>query len=531
MRTLNVSLALGGIAFAISTQLSGCNAVSDDCETYATCPDGSSGSSGSGGTEGDSGAPGGGSEQGGQSGKGGSNASGSSGSSGDTGIGGQGGSGTTQCDTSKSPHDQPCLISDEFAVFVSPDGDDKNAGTQDAPFATLTKAVESAGDLAVLVCNATYDEHVTITNGARIFGGFECSDWTADVAKPLFKPSTPGPALKIDTVADVVLVDGVGFEVGDAVAAGATALTALVNASPKVTLTAVFLKAGKGKAGASGTLTNFAFPDKTTFKGNAESAAGEGGAGKTCACQATFSSTGGVGGTPIAGGQSGSKGQPDLGAGTGGDPAAGDCGSGSSGKKGADAPAKAPSAGATTLGSASPTGWEPSSGADGTTASPGQGGGGGASFNASGHGGGGGCGGCGGNGGTAGKGGGASVALLALSSPVSLQATSIVTSDAGDGGNGAAGQPGQKEAGGGGAVVDTTNSCIGGNGGFGGDGGAGGGGAGGVSAGVLWKGAAQPTVSADTTITNGKAGAKGIGGTPGTNDGIAGVVQKVLKAE
>jgi hypothetical protein len=35
-------------------------------------------------------------------------------------------------------------------------------------------------------------------------------------------------------------------------------------------------------------------------------------------------------------------------------------------------------------------------------------------------------------------------------------------------------------------------------------------------------------VSADTMITNGKPGAKGIGGEPGTNDGVVGVAQKVL---
>jgi hypothetical protein len=74
----------------------------------------------------------------------------------------------------------------------------------------------------------------------------------------------------------------------------------------------------------------------------------------------------------------------------------------------------------------------------------------------------------------------------------------------------------------------TLGACPGGNGGLGGDGGAGGGGAGGVSVGVLWKGAMAPTVTVDTTITNGKAGTSGIGGVPGTNNGIAGVAQKVL---
>jgi hypothetical protein len=439
--------------------------------------------------------------------------------------------GNGNCDATKSPTEESCLVTDEFAVFVAPDGDDEADGSQAAPLATLTKAVEvAAGDKLVLVCSGTFDEHVVLAAGARIYGGFKCADWTADTEKPLIKPTTSGPALKIDGVDDEVLIEHVSFEVGDAVGAGETSLAAIVNLSPSVTLRAVSLKAGKGNAGANGTLADFTFPNESTFKGNAEV---DGGASKKCNCQSTLSSTGGVGGTPVDGGQNGSKGQPDHGGGLGGDPTAGDCGVGVGGKsgtgsKGANAPAAGPADGAKILGSASSSGWLSTAGVDGTTGAPGQGGGGGASFNSSGHGGGGGCGGCGGNGGTAGKGGGGSIALLALSSPVLLESSALVTADAGNGGNGAAGQIGQKKAGGGGAPLDTQNSCGGGSGGFGGDGGAGGGGAGGISVGVLWKGAMAPTVTVDTTITNGKAGTSGIGGVPGTNNGIAGVTQKVL---
>lgn len=531
MRTLSLSLTLGGVAFVLSAQLSGCNAVSDDCNSYASCPDGSSGSSGtsgssgSGGSDGDSGAPGAGSDQGGSNGgKGGAPAGGSSGTSGDSGAGG---TGSTPCDTTKSPRDEACLVSDEFAVFVAPNGDDKNAGTQAAPFATLTKAAAAAGDLPVLVCDATYDEHVTITKGVRIFGGFKCTNWSTESAKPSFKPSTAGPALKIDTVADPVVIDGVGFEVGDAIAPGETALTATVNASPKVTFRAVALKAGNGKAGSSGSLTMFGFPAPDTLSGYSEEPAKSGGSEKLCACQAGLMSVGGAGGPPASAGQSGSKGLPDHGGGLPGTPAS--CGSGGTGQDGAAAPATSSATGAQTLGVAAAAGWLPAAGADGSPGAPGQGGGGGASRNGAGHGGGGGCGGCGGNGGTGGKGGGASIALLALGSPVRLDASILVTADAGDGGDGAVGQVGQQDVGVGGATVSALNSCPGGVGGSGGAGAAGGGGSGGVSVGIIWKGATQPTVSADTMITAGKAGAKGMGGVPGVNDGIAGVAQKLLQ--
>ncbi len=514
---------------------SSCTGPSDDCETHRSCSGGTS-ASGSGGDagEGNSGTSG-------ASGKGGAGTSGStsggkSGMSGSSGSGGAGESGAGaaggSCDTTKSPGVESCLVSDGYAVFVSPSGDDdKNDGSQAAPLASLTKAVEvAAGAKLILVCDATYDEHVLVGAGARIYGGFKCTDWTTEDAKPVFKPTTPGPALKIDSVNDEVVVNGLSFEVGNASAAGETALTAIVNQSPKVTLRGSSLKAGKGMAGANGTLAMFDPPAPSTLDGNPESPVTMGGGEKDCPCQSGLMSIGGAGGPPSSTGQAGAKGGPSHGpsGGEAGDPTAGDCGSGSSGKKGANAPAAGPTNGATTLGLASVSGWQPAAGMDGATGAPGQGGGGGASLSLAGHGGGGGCGGCGGNGGTAGKGGGGSIALLALGAPVIIEACVLAAADAGNGGSGVAGQKGQKTAGSGGNAIKTINSCGGGAGGQGGDGGDGGGGAGGISVGIVWKGAMAPTVSVDTTTTTGKAGMKGAGGVPVTNDGIAGVAQKIL---
>jgi hypothetical protein len=530
---LRTGIVFGCLTALVSSGLaSACTSTMDDCMNTSTCPPTAGTSNGGGageaGTGGTSGASNGGSTAG-DAGETNGGTTSDGGGSGTGGMAGEGGAGGGECDATKTPTEEACLVSDDYAIFVAPDGDDGNAGSKDAPLASLTKAIEvAAGDKIVLVCSGSYDEQVTITAGAHIFGGFKCADWSPDTSKALFKPTTSGPALMVNTVADELLIENLGFEVSDATASGATALAAIVNASPKVTLRSVSLKAGKGKTGANGTLTGFAFPDAGSLNGNPESSAGTGGAGKTCMCQATLSSTGGIGGSPIVGGQSGSKGQPDLGGGLGGDPAAGDCGAGSTGKKGTDAMPREASAGAVALGTASASGWQPSSGIDGLTGSPGQGGGGGASLNASGHGGGGGCGGCGGNGGTAGKGGGGSIALLAVNSPMVVEASTLTTADAGSGGSGAAGELATADVGAGAGVVSSLNSCPGGNGGKGGAGGAGGGGAGGVSAGIVWNGLMAPTVSVDTTITIGKAGTKGAGSVPGTNDGIAGVAQKVL---
>ena len=58
-------------------------------------------------------------------------------------------------------------------------------------------------------------------------------------------------------------------------------------------------------------------------------------------------------------------------------------------------------------------------------------------------------------------------------------------------------------------------------------GGSSGGGAGGVSAGVVFKGRIAPTLT-ETPVTKDAGGEKGIGGTPGMNDGINGASEDVF---
>lgn len=535
VRKLTVRFGIG-LSLASAAFFSAC-ASDPSCDDLGKSCGGSSGSSIGGGAQGGRAGNGGSSGTGGSGAKGGGSSSGS-GNAGGSGVGGDmaGGSGESgaagapvvPCDTTKTPRTEACLVHDDYAVFVAPTGKDSATGTMSAPLASLTKAIEvAAGSKFIVVCDATYDEHVLVSAGAQVFGGFSCTggSWAPESKAPLFKPSDAGPALKVDTVSDAVVLDTVNFEVPDAKLAGGTALTALVNASPHVTLKKVSLTAGSGMNGADGTLTPFTYP--TALDGNPETVGATGGAEKDCTCQGTLMSVGGLGGSPASGGQSGVKGLPDRGGGAGGDPSFGDCSAGSGGKKGGDASAASPSAGASTLGLISSAGWQPSPGADGTNGSPGQGGGGGASLNSAGHGGGGGCGGCGGNGAKGGQGGGASIALLALNSPITLDSCTLTTKDAGSGGAGHVGQTGQQTVGGGGSVLSTVNSCGGGTGGKGGDGGASGGGAGGISVGIVWKGTTAPTLLTTTTAT-GKAGAKGVGGLPGSNDGIAGLKQDVL---
>ena len=100
-------------------------------------------------------------------------------------TGGAGGDGSA-CDTTKSPSEEACLVSEEFGIFVSPNGDDTSGdGTQDKPYKTLSKAVSEGGaqDKNVYACDdgGGYSETLTLDlsalDGHGMYGGFDCTSW------------------------------------------------------------------------------------------------------------------------------------------------------------------------------------------------------------------------------------------------------------------------------------------------------------------------------------------------------------------
>ena len=445
--------------------------------------------------------------------------------SGSSGAGG----GEIPCDTTKSPSEESCLVSDEYAIFVAPTGKDGADGSQAGPVKTIAKALQLAADTKlVIACDATFDERLTLTVGVRLYGGFACpgsaTPWEYEPGeKAKVAPTNRGLVLNIASGDAAVVIEDFEFDAQAGVDAGESSVAAFVNGSTNVALTRVKLTSGKGVDGVNGALAQWTFPDPLTLKGN--SANGDsGGASNTGMCTVGERPRGGAGGNGGGGAvTTAGSGTPDLGMGKGG--IAGSCSTSGTGQDGANASPQPAAGGATKLGTITATGWNGIAGADGTNGTPGQGGGGGAGAPAGGGGGGGGSGGCGGAGATGGKAGGSSIPLLVLNSTVVLSAGELIAGDAGSGGSGKLGQDGQPGGSGG---VQVPDGCPGGKGGQGGQGGASGGAAGGISVGIVYQGA-MPVTDSKTTFVTGVAGAKGSGGIPGTNDGIAGVKKDVFQ--
>lgn len=474
------------------------------------------------------------------------------------------------CDPAVDPKDSAPCVSNEFGLFVSPTGDDANAGTKEAPFATLHTALAvlaQGGKRRIYVCSGSgqkFVDSLTIDDragGLGLYGGFSCGDWSYAGGRAMLAPSTPGAIpITIGGVTTAVTIEDFDVRAPAGAPPGGSSIAMLVHDTIGVKLARVALTAGAGAHGADGTTltvdvgTPAAHGNDATgplgsssqFHGayagglatgctcpNGEQTIGGGGGNSYASLAARYVATSGGDGVPAQstpGGDGGAAGGQDLG---GFFAPCGVGGTGANGAQGLDGQGGAGGAGAIAA-----SGWSGALATAGSVGHVGQGGGGGGGYDDStneGAGGAGGCGGCGGGGGSAGGAGGASIALVAIASPVTLDGCDVTSGAGGPGGVGGPGQSGGQPGGPGGnprgalvgqPTMGTDRACPGGTGGVGGPGGGGGGGSGGASFAIAIKGTGAPRVTASRTV----AGAGGPGGAAGggaSSGGAAGAAEAI----
>jgi hypothetical protein len=455
---------------------------------------------------------------------------------------------TSVCDGTKPPHDDPCVIDEQFGVFVSPVGADGNPGTRARPLYTLGQAMDAArasGKERVYACAGTFAEQLVVgaaRDGVAVYGGLDCTSWSYGLQNQVtVAPTQSGYALDLEGLVQGATFEDLAFVAQSAsgVNAGESSIAVFVNASLNVAFHRILMSAGNaadGARGASGgpTLDGGAATTGTNWLGsppyaelNGNDAVGAvGAAQKTCSCpDGTVSVGGSGGGSSDAGAQVPGVGLPaydsDAGADLVGVNSTSCGGGGTPLQKGLDAPSTMNGAPSKSWGSVVATGWTAAAAVSGVNGTPGQGGGGGGNgLGSVGGGGGGACGGCGGAGGGPGSAGGSSIALLSYQSTVVLVGCSLVARTAGAGGRGGDGEPGQP-----GSLFAGNgehSGCQGAAGGSGAGGNGGQGGAGGLSLGIGYTGTppsfdgtpAAPAASL-AGVTLGAAGAGGPKGAAG----------------
>ncbi len=484
----------------------------------------------------------------------------------DTGL--ESGADGSTCDPTKTPSEAPCLIDEQFGVFVSPRGNDSGMGTKAAPYKTLAKALGAAHAAmnAVYACDdgSGFNEQLVIDatlDGVRLYGGFRCTDWSYSTARRAIVRAPSTTAVKINQLTTGVLIQDFSFRAADAMAKGDNSVGLFVSESHGVRLSRVTITAGMALGGESPVaITSPAGVGAPGNKGNDACQIAQGPPGATTGCGGETSGGGAGGPGANTTGQNGGNGidgssaplvASPLGQGGKGEGAAGsltpwscasvETGLGQIGAAGIDG---ASGIGAITNATLDAMGCRSTAGIPGKDGHIGQGGGGGGGAKApsvcgdaasptGASGGSAGAGGCGGKGGGGGGSGGSSIAVASFNSDLSLDACDLVAANAGNGGNGAAGQRGGigGDGGRGGMGAGTSrNACSGGKGGDGGNGGAGGGGAGGHSLGIAYVGTKPMVNGGMTTVgTAGLGGNDGAGQITGPGAGAAGKAQPILE--
>lgn len=449
------------------------------------------------------------------------------------------------------------------AVFVAPPvsgGNDLNAGTRDAPLATLAAALTQAEALSkrdVYVASGTYAEQLSIASPRGVYGGYAAMNWgrslsyvtsVIDVNQPLRISYANGTVVQ--------LMDFVG---ASATGTGslASAYGALIRFSTDVVLERVSVKAGNGLNGAAGTAGAAGLNGNPGVNGEAGREDSD-----AFGCQVTSQPSPGAGGASTcsrAGGRGGypgrvtDTGEPGLegslgtpgGAGVPYDYCQNDACTGgfnlpsqyhgSDGTHGGTGSHGTSGAG---FGGMNSLGYTVASTSSGTSGAAGNGGGGGGGGGGGDYlcdswgsgGGGGGSGGCGGVRGLRGISGGASFALYAYSSTVTAIDSVFRAGNGGKGGNGGSGGSGGTGAAGGispygnnDSQNDASPGGKGGRGGNGGTGGAGGAGGGGPSVAIVTAGTTPSFTAVGTTSL--AIGSGGAGGSSVAGAGAAGVAQ------
>jgi hypothetical protein len=417
---------------------------------------------------------------------------------GDAGEGGKGPE-APACDLrEKSARKFSCLIDEAYAVFVDGTrGADTNAGTREAPFRTIGKALASLKETQahVMVCVGTYAERIRIgrpQDGVRLHGGLDCNVWTYTPNGRAIVESADAEdvrtVLEVRDLSTGAFVEDFVFRAKDARAPSRSSVAIVASRATLLELLSVEVFAGKGLAGAAGT-------DRSDIEGAAPIGSNVGATNAVVNACGGASSTGGAGGVAASG--AGQRGLPSITPpfpdatfdGNGGGANA-DCDSGGRGRNGSFGVGGAGGEGASIVGSVNETGFVPIDGAPGGDGGPGQGGGGGSGRSGF-AGSSGGAGGCGGLGGGAGQAGGGSIGVAAWQTQIDVQNTTFTVSEAGNGG---AGGRGQKAQAGGLGASGAFGACASGSGGPGGSGGGGGGGAGGTAAAIAWAGDFPPRI-------------------------------------
>ncbi|HEX7666654.1 MAG TPA: hypothetical protein VF407_19135, partial [Polyangiaceae bacterium] len=131
------------------------------------------------------------------------------------------------CDSSKTPSQDACVVIEALGIFVAPPAADAGAdagegvadGTRARPFHKIQDAITAAQaqKKRVYACAATYAEQVTLADGVSMFGDLDCANWTPVSAHAKLAP-TASPVMTATTITTATRVEAFDLSAPDGTA-------------------------------------------------------------------------------------------------------------------------------------------------------------------------------------------------------------------------------------------------------------------------------------------------------------------------
>ncbi|NNK64866.1 MAG: DUF1565 domain-containing protein, partial [Gemmatimonadetes bacterium] len=147
------------------------------------------------------------------------------------------------------------LADRDAALFVAPSGSDGNAGTREAPFATIQAAIEAARSSGsdVYVAGGTYEETLSLARDVSLYGGFDAQTWQRDVNA--YRPTVRGGSVAVTAQgAHDIVIEGFRIEAADAADPGESSVAMRVVDATAVRVLRTELVAADGSAGRNGSV-------------------------------------------------------------------------------------------------------------------------------------------------------------------------------------------------------------------------------------------------------------------------------------
>ncbi len=147
-------------------------------------------------------------------------------------------------------------ITEQYGVFVSPQGSDKGAGTRASTLATVQAGIDRGKELGkrVYVCTGTYKEALTLADSVSVIGGLSCGSatWKTGAAPSALEAPT-SPAVRAKDIASPTRIEGFAIRSPDAAEPSGSSIGLLADHAPALVIATSTIAAGNGADGANGT--------------------------------------------------------------------------------------------------------------------------------------------------------------------------------------------------------------------------------------------------------------------------------------